>query len=394
MSGLGLVFSMFSSNTLKQLVFLSPLLIIALGFFLVPFRVLLKRKNCHPLLRWVLLTTLVFYLAFSGLVISLPLTGTSYGAPLPVIITFGVLYLLMLDVVLTFVRWAVRFYWLVKHWKGVAISYLLYQTLVLSVLFYAFYIEPQWIEVTQTQITLAKLPSGTPPMKVAVISDIHVERWTQRETETIRQLDALQPDLLLLVGDYINVDYYDPQGFADLKRFFGSLHARYGVYAAPGGVDGYDLEALLEGSAVQLLDDAYAPVTINGATLYLVGIRSRIAEMDYPIMQEVQKDIPPDATKILLYHYPDLISESATSGYDMYFAGHTHGGQIALPFFGAIFTSGKYGRTYAAGLYNLGGTANTRLYITRGLGLEGVNMPRARLFARPEISVITFVPRG
>ncbi len=248
--------------------------------------------------------------------------------------------------------------------------------------------------MTETQVALAKLPPGTPPIRVALISDIHMEHWTRRDSETIRQLAEIKPDLIVIAGDHINIDYYQPQTYDELKRFFAAVspYARYGTYAVAGSVDGYDLPGLLEGTNVKLLDDAYTSVNVNGTNIYLVGIRSRLSESDTFVLQDVQQTIPADALIMLLYHYPDLAPEAAAENYDFYFAGHTHGGQIALPFFGAVFTASKYGRTYAAGLYSLGGAANTQMYVTRGLGLEGGNMPRARLFARPEISVITFVP--
>jgi uncharacterized protein len=75
---------------------------------------------------------------------------------------------------------------------------------------------------------------------------------------------------------------------------------------------------------------------------------------------------------------------------DLYLAGHTHGGQIALPYFGAIITLAKYGKKYEAGEYQVG---NIILYVNRGIGLAaGVN-PKMRFFARPEITVIDLKPK-
>lgn len=390
--GLGYVFSVFSSDPVRQLIFLFPFLFAGVGLLIVPMQVMLKRKYGRKLLGGVLLTTIGFYLAFIIMHLSLPLTGTSYGASQPVIIVFAVVYLLLFDFGLLVLMLVTRSPRIMQRWRRLVVGYGLFQALVLGTLVYAFYFETQWLDVTQTEVTLAKLPPGTSPIKVALISDIHMERWTHRDYETIRQLETIKPDLLLIAGDHINIDYYEPETYDQLKRFFTALAptARFGVYAVPGGVDGYDLPGLLEGTGVKLLDDTSAPVTINGVTFYLVGIRHHFAEVDYPALQEVQQGIPDGAIKILIYHPPDLAPEAAAEGFDFYFAGHTHGGQIALPFAGAIFTASKYGRKYSAGLYNLGGPANTQMYITRGLGMEGGNLPRARLFARPEISVITF----
>jgi predicted MPP superfamily phosphohydrolase len=92
---------------------------------------------------------------------------------------------------------------------------------------------------------------------------------------------------------------------------------------------------------------------------------------------------------LLLYHSPDLIEEAARQQIDLYLAGHTHGGQIRLPFYGALFTRSEHGRQYVSGLFERDGTT---AYVSRGLGLEGSAMPRARFLCRPEI--VSFELRG
>src|SRR4030095_12196171 len=90
-------------------------------------------------------------------------------------------------------------------------------------------------------------------------------------------------------------------------------------------------------------------------------------------------------------HYPDLIKEVASLKVDLYCAGHTHGGQVALPLYGALITFSKYGKQYEAGLYHEG---ETWLYVNRGVGCEGGNAPRVRSWARPEVTVIEVSPNG
>ena len=89
----------------------------------------------------------------------------------------------------------------------------------------------------------------------------------------------------------------------------------------------------------------------------------------------------------------DGISEvlrAARLGVDLHLAGHTHGGQVALPFYGAVITLSKYGKRYERGLYREEGTW---LYVNRGIGLEGRFAPRVRFFARPEVTLIEISPR-
>jgi predicted MPP superfamily phosphohydrolase len=90
--------------------------------------------------------------------------------------------------------------------------------------------------------------------------------------------------------------------------------------------------------------------------------------------------------QILLYHAPDLMPEATEKGIDLYLCGHTHGGQVRLPWIGAIWTSSQYGKQYEMGHYH---QSRTNLYVSRGIGLEGLSAPRIRFLAPPEITLIT-----
>ena len=107
-------------------------------------------------------------------------------------------------------------------------------------------------------------------------------------------------------------------------------------------------------------------------------------EQDVDAMRLAQATVglPVDTFTLLLYHSPDLIAHAAEQQIDLYLGGHTHGGQLRLPFYGAMFTSSMYGKQYEAGLFEKG---DTRMYISRGVGFEGGGMPRARFLCRPEI---------
>ncbi|MCJ7739225.1 MAG: metallophosphoesterase, partial [Anaerolineae bacterium] len=85
---------------------------------------------------------------------------------------------------------------------------------------------------------------------------------------------------------------------------------------------------------------------------------------------------------VLLYHTPDLMPEAAAAGVDLYLCGHTHGGQIRLPLFGALVTSSRFWKRYEMGRYEDG---RTTMYVSRGIGMEGLGAPRARFLAPPEI---------
>ena len=92
---------------------------------------------------------------------------------------------------------------------------------------------------------------------------------------------------------------------------------------------------------------------------------------------------------VFLHHWPDEIHTAAEGGVDLYCAGHTHGGQVALPFYGALVTLSQFGKQFEGGLYKVGGTW---LNVNRGIGMEGGRAPRVRFCARPEVTVIEVIP--
>ncbi len=120
-------------------------------------------------------------------------------------------------------------------------------------------------------------------------------------------------------------------------------------------------------------------VTVRGAKIYLAGTDSGT------LCAAVLKQSPKNMPLIMMYHGPgsDVIENKNTAGIDLYVCGHTHGGQIALPFYGALITQSKTKREYASGLNQLG---NTWIYTNRGIGMEG-HFPRVRFWCKPEITV-------
>jgi hypothetical protein len=92
----------------------------------------------------------------------------------------------------------------------------------------------------------------------------------------------------------------------------------------------------------------------------------------------------PDKFTLLLYHTPDLMPAAVPAGIDLYVCGHTHGGQIRLPFYGAIVTSSVQGKRYEMGQYT---EQATTLYVSRGIGMEGKGAPRMRFLCTPEVEL-------
>jgi predicted MPP superfamily phosphohydrolase len=126
--------------------------------------------------------------------------------------------------------------------------------------------------------------------------------------------------------------------------------------------------------------DAGRELTILGmdCTHHLPTDRQRLAQL--------VNQSPTRSPRLLLYHSPELMPEAVQHDLDLYLCGHTHGGQVRLPFIGPLLTSSQLGRRYVMGLYREG---RTHLYVSRGIGLEGLSAPRVRFMAPPEMTLVT-----
>jgi predicted MPP superfamily phosphohydrolase len=255
----------------------------------------------------------------------------------------------------------------------------------------AFYIEP--FAVGTTHLTLPA-PGLTRPLRIVQISDTHVEYTTPRERALVPLIEALEPDIIVLTGDYVNLaTREDPRSQQDTRALLAQLRAPYGVYAVAGTVDDEPLEAMeifFAGLEVTVLEDQVVRLPPEHGGLAIVGIANYGRRDEGERLREAMGTVPAGAYTLLLHHTPDLVEVAAEAGVDLYLAGHTHGGQVRLPFYGAILTFSKYGKRFEMGQYTVGPTT---LYVSRGLGMEGFWVtPRVRFLCPPEVVVIDLEP--
>jgi hypothetical protein len=251
---------------------------------------------------------------------------------------------------------------------------------------YATWVEPFHLKVTQAHLQSDKLDHER-PLRVLHISDLHFERWSPRERDLIRTVEHLAPDAILLTGDYLNLSsVVDPEAHAGAREVLAAIAATAPTYAITGSppVDlAQVVPRIFDGLPITWLDDEIADLHLNGHQLRLVGLRcTRDREQDVPRLNRTLPEGADGTFTLLLYHSPDLMPEAVEKNVDLYLAGHTHGGQLRFPIFGALFTSSDFWKRYEAGRYDEG---NTTLYVSRGLGMEGLGAPRARFLAPPEI---------
>jgi predicted MPP superfamily phosphohydrolase len=346
---------------------------------------------------WVVFfATLSFSALDLALLKSLPVLGLSYG---PARVTFIVMLVARSAVTITLVlSFGLAMVW--RRWRKGRVNPSQAVAPHLNVFFGVhlflslcamdgFLIEPFSLQITHHEFSFDRLSVEELPLRIVHLSDPHVERTTVREGKLVTLVGELQPDLILLSGDYLNLSYLgDKTAQRDFRTLASQLQARHGVYAVRGSVDSPALtKQLFAGLDIVVLENESVRLDIEGQEIYLVGVAcSHDLSVDIPRLDQALSGVPPDSFKMLLYHSPDLIEAASERGIDLYLAGHTHGGQIRLPLYGAVATSSIYGKQYEAGLFQEG---RTHLYVSRGLGLEGGAAPRARFLCRPEVAVHT-----
>jgi len=323
---------------------------------------------------WVALGLWLFNLGDWALLAALPRFGRSFGPAKPP------------TVILTLLRLVPA----ALPWPAAAAVEAIGTLLVI----YGFWIEPLSLGVTHQKLVTPKLAPGR-PLRVLHLGDLHAEiALTARERRLMALIPGLAPDLILFSGDFLNLSYLDdPRALQVARSVLAELHAPLGVYAV-GGSPAVDLPKLVPQVVaglhnIRLLNDEVITIKHEGQRVDIVGLLCTHKPFeDGPRLREVLTDarrgLPPGQPPftILLYHTPDLAPDAAECGVDLQLSGHTHGGQVRLPFYGALYAASLYGKSFEAGRVQQDGLT---LYVTRGIGMEGKGAPRVRFLTPPEI---------
>jgi uncharacterized protein len=230
----------------------------------------------------------------------------------------------------------------------------------IACILYGYFVEPRWIEVKFINIPTAKLARTN--LRIIQISDLHCETKIVNEDKMVEIVNSLKPDLIVFTGDSLNMPGALPV-FRDTMR---RLRAAIGKYAVTGNDDlvaGRGLD-LFYGTGFYLLKEEGIRLEKDGEPFFISGSRFEYSNQ----WRKALAGAPAGPYSIFLYHTPDLIEELKGANMDLYLAGHTHGGQVALPFYGALLTLSKYGKEYESGEYSVNGIT---LYVNRGIGSEG-----------------------
>lgn len=272
---------------------------------------------------------------------------------------------------------------------GIFFVFLTCTVLLMVLLLYGVFVEPNDIELNHVRIPDRELARVLGDKVVVLLSDLHIGTPGLREERILSMLEALQPDIIFLAGDYVpwQGDYAGAFGF--LSR----LKARIGIWGVLGDYDySRSRQSCLfcheQGTGkptgrhgVVFLKNRAAEVVMSGRTLRIVGIDIEDEPSSLLLLQGGKGDPP----VIALSHNPlvfDLVPDDQSV---VLLAGDTHGGQVALPDWVFDLLGYRKNARYNRGLFE---QINKKMYVSSGIGTSHLPI---RLFRKPEVAVLHFV---
>ncbi|GLB60398.1 metallophosphoesterase [Cytobacillus sp. NCCP-133] len=255
--------------------------------------------------------------------------------------------------------------------------------------YYARDIEPRLLDITTHTITNKAIPHAFDNLKIVQFSDTHLGfhyELSQLE-ELIDKINKQNPDIIFFTGDLMD----EPNKYAEASRIapiLKKLEAPLGKFAIYGNHDhggyGSDIyKSIMEKAEFTLLINESRKIAISENSIYVIGIDD--AMLGRPDIKLAVEDAQESSFKILLSHAPDLADGASSFGIHLQLSGHSHGGQIKIPFFGALVKP-PYAKKYHEGFYQIGSQEPLTLYVNRGLGTTRLPF---RFLSKPEMTVFT-----
>lgn len=220
------------------------------------------------------------------------------------------------------------------------------------------------LEVNVYEITTPGLPSSFDGLRLAHISDLHLNHYLDPQFYEfcIQEVNSLKPDLTVVTGDIISRKKFGPNAASILSQ----IKSVYGVFALRGNhdfwQDGKRLRREIEKKEITILDNRAIEIERKNGKIRLAGV-----EHPWKKMKTWDQDIfPGDGVySICLTHTPDNFFRATRAGATLTLCGHTHGGQIRLPFFGPVVCPSRYSRKFDQGFFQ---QDQSLLYVNRGVG--------------------------
>ena len=263
--------------------------------------------------------------------------------------------------------------------------------LICAILFYARFIGTTGLNTNEIVINDSNIPVSYDGLKIVYFTDIHYTRviTNKRVKELIDEINRLKPDLVFFTGDLIDTDSTpNEENKQKLINFLKEIKTKYGKYAVIGNHD-YDnhlelVKEIYKLSNFTLLENSYDIIYNNNNDKIFIGGLNTVS-FDLADIDETMKYFDNNDNinyKIILVHEPDY-TDTIVEKYpdvNLILSGHSHAGQVRLPFIGGIFKNSNAIK-YSEGFYQVN---DTKLFISNGIGVSRYNF---RLFNRPSINL-------
>lgn len=263
--------------------------------------------------------------------------------------------------------------------------------IIAAILLYSRFIATKGLATKEYKITSSSIQDNFHGFKIVHISDVHYGRTTDKKdlNNMVKEVNLLKPDIVVLTGDLIDKDTkLDDILKGEISEALNSINANVGKYAISGNHDSNfsEWENIINDSGFKNLNDTYELIYNDGYTpILLAGLSSNlnnqidITERYNKILEYSNNENIKELYKILLIHEPDYINNIDYSNFNLILAGHSHNGQVRLPFIGGIILPNG-AKKYYKEHYKIN---NTDLYISSGMGTSGISF---RLFNKPSIN--------
>jgi predicted MPP superfamily phosphohydrolase len=254
----------------------------------------------------------------------------------------------------------------------------------LAIAAYGILVRRRFYTVKDVRVPIKGLDPKLHGFKIAQLSDLHIGAVTPRTwaERWVKSANAESPDITVVTGDMVTsgVDFHE-----EIADVVGALKAKLGVYVSMGNHDyfgeGEPLISLIHARGPSVLRNEGRLIERDGARLYLAAIDDTWTKRDD--MDKALEGRPDGVPVVLLAHDPERFPAAAKRGVDLTLSGHTHGGQIAVPFLAKWLSLSRLTHQFHLGLYTLG---DATLYVHPGLGTTG---PPIRLGVAPAVVILT-----
>lgn len=253
--------------------------------------------------------------------------------------------------------------------------------LFLITLMWCFTIEPNVVTIKKYRLKDDALKG----VKIVLAGDFHVKPYQEKRLQyVVNKINLQNPDVVVLIGDYVNM-HEETMSYPIFKTAekLSEIYSKAGIYTVLGNhdyyKDGAKIKKALSDKGIIVLENRCRKIEIGDKTFYIAGIEDLTT--GFPNVKRALKYA--DGPVILLSHQPDIFPD-VPDCVNLTLAGHTHGGQVVLPFIGPLIVPSKFGKKYACGYFE---ENSKKMIVTKGIGTSILPI---RFNCSPEIVVIEF----